>query len=217
MPPPPSRAGTGLSPAVAKAKEFVADIFRRAAGAGGAAGPGDGGGDAEEEEEEEDSSDGSGVECCAPPAAAAVPPGPGRCRLHPAVPPGDGSAPGAPLGSSPGLPGAPPEPGYVNYTKLRYVLEPGQPHAPPEGESGTRTPPTPTLGVHTHPPGPPLTPLPTPPEFEDDKISLPFVVTDLRGRSLRPLKERAPAPVSWQGGRKWLGGTPLSSEGAGGG
>ncbi|XP_072704492.1 DDB1- and CUL4-associated factor 15 [Ciconia boyciana] len=30
-------------------------------------------------------------------------------------------------------------------------------------------------------------------EYEDDKISLPFVVTDLRGRSLKPLKERATA------------------------
>lgn len=36
----------------------------------------------------------------------------------------------------------------------------------------------------------------TPPaEYEDDKISLPFVVTDLRGRSLKPLRERATAQV----------------------
>ncbi|NWT85588.1 DCA15 factor, partial [Lanius ludovicianus] len=51
------------------------------------------------------------------------------------------------------------EPGYVNYTKLRYVLEPGEP----------------------------------PEDLEDDKISLPFVVTDLSGRSLRPLRDRAKA------------------------
>lgn len=32
-------------------------------------------------------------------------------------------------------------------------------------------------------------------EYEDDKISLPFVVTDLRGRNLKPLKERAVCQV----------------------
>ncbi|NXY38984.1 DCA15 factor, partial [Pomatorhinus ruficollis] len=32
-----------------------------------------------------------------------------------------------------------------------------------------------------------------PPDLEDDKISLPFVVTDLSGRSLRPLRDRATA------------------------
>uniref|UniRef100_A0A8C5U8R1 DDB1 and CUL4 associated factor 15 n=1 Tax=Malurus cyaneus samueli TaxID=2593467 RepID=A0A8C5U8R1_9PASS len=52
-----------------------------------------------------------------------------------------------------------PAPGYVNYTKLRYVLEPGEPSE----------------------------------DLEDDKISLPFVVTDLSGRSLRPLRDRATA------------------------
>uniref|UniRef100_A0A663FBX7 DDB1 and CUL4 associated factor 15 n=1 Tax=Aquila chrysaetos chrysaetos TaxID=223781 RepID=A0A663FBX7_AQUCH len=123
------RAGAGLSPAVAKAKEFVADIFRRAKEATAAA----------------------------PHPSPPLPPpcsgpaGSGRCRLHPASPRGDGSPPGEP-----------PPPGYVNYTKLRYVLEPGEPAVPEE-------------------------------EYEDDKISLPFVVTDLRGRSLKPLKERATA------------------------
>lgn len=42
---------------------------------------------------------------------------------------------------------------------------------------------------------PPLPPLPAASEFEDDKISLPFVVTDLRGRSLRPMRERASVQV----------------------
>uniref|UniRef100_A0A8D0GHN3 DDB1 and CUL4 associated factor 15 n=1 Tax=Sphenodon punctatus TaxID=8508 RepID=A0A8D0GHN3_SPHPU len=87
-----------VSPAVAKAKEFVADIFRRAKEAKGAAG-----------------------------------------SLHDSQPA---------------------EPGYINYTKLRYVLEPGDLSEPED-------------------------------EYEDDKISLPFVVTDLRGRNLKPLKERA--------------------------
>ncbi|XP_056665461.1 DDB1- and CUL4-associated factor 15-like [Monodelphis domestica] len=50
------------------------------------------------------------------------------------------------------------EPDYINYTKLHYVLEPGN-WAEPEDE------------------------------MEDDKISLPFVVTDLQGRNLRPMRD----------------------------
>uniref|UniRef100_H3B2W6 DDB1 and CUL4 associated factor 15 n=1 Tax=Latimeria chalumnae TaxID=7897 RepID=H3B2W6_LATCH len=54
----------------------------------------------------------------------------------------------------------PPDSDYVNYTTLRYVLEPID---SAEEES----------------------------EYEDDKISLPFLVTDLKGRNLKPLKESA--------------------------
>ncbi|XP_061209777.1 DDB1- and CUL4-associated factor 15 [Neopsephotus bourkii] len=125
------------SPAVAKAKEFVADLFRRAKG-----GPGPGG--AEDEDEDGTSGTAEGP----PPPSTTPPPEPGRCPPHPTSPPGLGAPPG------------PPEPGYINYTQLRYVLEPG----------------------------------PAEEELEDDKISLPFLVTDLRGRSLKPLKERAVAP-----------------------
>ncbi|NXU96117.1 DCA15 factor, partial [Cettia cetti] len=117
------------SPAVAKAKEFVADLFRRAQGAGG--GPGGAHGEGGDDP---------------PPSPRGPPP-----ETPPAVP---GSPPGEPH-----RPGTSPEPGYVNYTKLRYVLEPGEP----------------------------------PEDLEDDKISLPFVVTDLSGRSLRPLRDRATA------------------------
>lgn len=137
------RAGTGLSPAVAKAKEFVADIFRRAKEATGPALAGSGG--EEEEDEEEDGGGGTaatGFECRPPPVPAAASPcsglaGSGRCRLHPASPRGDGSPPGEPTPTPGPLcapPAPPPEPGYVNYTKLRYVLEPGEPAVPEEGE-----------------------------------------------------------------------------------
>uniref|UniRef100_A0A452GTM3 DDB1- and CUL4-associated factor 15 WD40 repeat-containing domain-containing protein n=1 Tax=Gopherus agassizii TaxID=38772 RepID=A0A452GTM3_9SAUR len=132
-----------LSPAVAKAKEFVADIFRRAKEAKGPA-------PAEEEE----------ARSCSGPSGS-------YCRLHHGLssprgdrtpegdqPPKDSPLAGAELESQPA------EPGYVNYTKLRYGLEPSD-LAEPEDE------------------------------YEDDKISLPFVVTDLRGRNLKPLKERA--------------------------
>ncbi|XP_025905652.1 DDB1- and CUL4-associated factor 15, partial [Nothoprocta perdicaria] len=73
---------------------------------------------------------------------------------------GDGGAADAELSPKASPCGA--EPGYVNYTRLRYVLEPGEPGEPADA--------------------------PGPAEYEDDKISLPFVVTDLRGRSLKPLR-----------------------------
>ena len=46
-----------------------------------------------------------------------------------------------------------------------------------------------------------LTPTSAPSEFEDDKISLPFVVTDLCGRSLRPMREQAAVQVGEGGGQ----------------
>ncbi|XP_049733078.1 DDB1- and CUL4-associated factor 15 isoform X1 [Loxodonta africana] len=120
------------SPAIAKAKEFVADIFRRAKEAKG----------------------GTSEEARPPPC-----PGPSgsRCRLptEPLTPGGEA----VPRDSPPAVEVPASEPGYVNYTKLHYVLESGEGTEPED-------------------------------EFEDDKISLPFVVTDLRGRNLRPMRER---------------------------
>ncbi|XP_064355482.1 DDB1- and CUL4-associated factor 15 isoform X4 [Dromaius novaehollandiae] len=170
-PPPGDGDGHGraaeLSPAVAKAKEFVADIFRRAKEAKGSAPA-----EEEEEEEEEEESGGSGFGGCpeAGPGGSPVPSAPAawearRCRPPPgpASPRGDGTPEGEPAPkAAAAAPACGAEPGYVNYTKLRYVLEPGEPAEPED-------------------------------EYEDDKISLPFVVTDLRGRSLKPLKERAVA------------------------
>ncbi|KAM9242500.1 DDB1- and CUL4-associated factor 15 isoform 1-T1 [Dugong dugon] len=125
------------SPAIVKAKEFVADIFRRAKEAKG----------------------GTSEEARLPPC-----PGPSgsRCRL-----PAEPLAPGGeavPRDSPPTADAPAPEPGYVNYTKLHYVLESGEGTEPED-------------------------------EFEDDKISLPFVVTDLRGRNLRPMRERTAVQV----------------------
>uniref|UniRef100_A0A8C3MQG6 DDB1- and CUL4-associated factor 15 WD40 repeat-containing domain-containing protein n=1 Tax=Geospiza parvula TaxID=87175 RepID=A0A8C3MQG6_GEOPR len=141
-PPPPSQPHQGPpktsgppqipappSLAVTKAKEFVADLFRRAQGnEGGSGGSQTPGGDDPQP----------------------TPPGPPTMA---GSPPGD-----------PSPPETPPEPGYVNYTKLCYVLEPGD----------------------------------TPEDLEDDKISLPFVVTDLSGRSLRPLRDRDRATAQGQ-------------------
>ncbi|KFO19531.1 DDB1- and CUL4-associated factor 15 isoform X1 [Fukomys damarensis] len=118
------------SPAIARAKEFVADIFRRAKEAKG----------------------GTAEDTRPPPC-----PGPSgsRCRLSSEVPGLCGEA--APRDSPAMTPAL--EPGYVNYTKLYYVLESSEGTEPED-------------------------------EFEDDKISLPFVVTDLRGRNLRPMREQ---------------------------
>ncbi|XP_033257127.1 DDB1- and CUL4-associated factor 15 isoform X2 [Orcinus orca] len=121
------------SPAIAKAKEFVADIFRRAKEAKG----------------------GASEEVRPPPC-----PGPSssRCRLpsEPLAPGGEAVPRDSPLAAE--VPAS--EPGYVNYTKLYYVLGSGEGTEPED-------------------------------ELEDDKISLPFVVTDLRGRNLRPMREQA--------------------------
>uniref|UniRef100_A0A8C5SK70 DDB1 and CUL4 associated factor 15 n=1 Tax=Laticauda laticaudata TaxID=8630 RepID=A0A8C5SK70_LATLA len=115
---PPQDIDAHISPAVAMAKEFVADIFRRAKEARGSA-------PIEE-------------------AAAG-----GSWDLRKTL-----------ESSNFELESLPAEPGYVNYTKLRYVLEPNDSS---EAED----------------------------EYEDDKISLPFVVTDLLGRNLKLLKEKA--------------------------
>ncbi|MBW00754.1 DDB1- and CUL4-associated factor 15, partial [Eschrichtius robustus] len=120
------------SPAIAKAKEFVADIFRRAKEAKG----------------------GTSEEVRPPPC-----PGPSssHCRLpsEPLAPGGEAVPRDSPLAAE--VPAS--EPGYVNYTKLYYVLGSGEGTEPED-------------------------------ELEDDKISLPFVVTDLRGRNLRPMREQ---------------------------
>ncbi|XP_029413271.1 DDB1- and CUL4-associated factor 15 isoform X2 [Nannospalax galili] len=122
----PARSSGAPEPsqAIAKAKEFVADIFRRAKEAKG--------GTLEE-------------------ARLPLGLGPSGSRCRPA------SEPLAPSGEAAEAPAS--EPGYINYTKLHYVLQSGE---------GTEQE----------------------DEFEDDKISLPFVVTDLRGRNLRPMRER---------------------------
>lgn len=95
------------SPAIAKAKEFVADIFRRAREAKG----------------------GTLEEARPPPC-----PGPSgsRCRL-----PSEPLAPGGevvPRDSPPAAEAPAPEPGYVNYTKLYYVLGSSEGTEPEDGE-----------------------------------------------------------------------------------
>uniref|UniRef100_A0A8D2L9R1 DDB1 and CUL4 associated factor 15 n=1 Tax=Varanus komodoensis TaxID=61221 RepID=A0A8D2L9R1_VARKO len=134
-----------VSPAVAMAKEFVADIFRRAKEAKGTASV-EAGTLASWEL-------GKTLGSCLH--------GSGTCSSTPSGADSISDVGGSPKDSPTAeLESQPAEPGYVNYTKLRYVLEPSDSS---EAED----------------------------EYEDDKISLPFVVTDLRGRNLKLLKEKA--------------------------
>ncbi|XP_044299503.1 DDB1- and CUL4-associated factor 15 isoform X1 [Varanus komodoensis] len=150
-----------VSPAVAMAKEFVADIFRRAKEAKGTASV----------------EAGRGLDCLLDSDVAlgqgtlaswelgktlgSCLHGSGTCSSTPSGADSISDVGGSPKDSPTAeLESQPAEPGYVNYTKLRYVLEPSDSS---EAED----------------------------EYEDDKISLPFVVTDLRGRNLKLLKEKA--------------------------
>ncbi|XP_053152449.1 DDB1- and CUL4-associated factor 15 isoform X2 [Hemicordylus capensis] len=165
VPVPPQDTENHISPAVAMAKEFVADIFRRAKEAKGTGPMEEVAGSGLEGLLDFDGALGQGTL-----ASCSLGKNLGSC-LHDsgtcssASPGADstsdmgGSPKDSPIGDTE-LEGQPAEPGYVNYTKLRYVLEPSDLS---EAED----------------------------EYEDDKISLPFVVTDLRGRNLKPLKDKA--------------------------
>lgn len=97
------------SPAIAKAKEFVADIFRRAKEAKGGT----------SEEARPLSHTGPSGSCCRP-------------SSEPVAPGGEV----APQDSPPAAEEPAPEPGYVNYTKLYYVLGSGEGTEPEDGEQG---------------------------------------------------------------------------------
>lgn len=133
-------------------------------------------------------------------------PGPSGTRLRlPSEPPAPGRE-AVPRDSPPAAEAPAPEPGYVNYTKLYYVLGSSEGTEPEDGERGARA----QAGSRAWEAGlegvsrlrtAVLAPHPVPSEFEDDKISLPFVVTDLRGRNLRPMRKRAAVQVSASDGQ----------------
>nr|XP_056723013.1 DDB1- and CUL4-associated factor 15 [Euleptes europaea] len=162
VPEPLQDAENHVSPAVALAKEFVADIFRRAKEAKGPAPVEEEAGGGPEHRLD------SGAAGQGSLASWDLGRSSGSCLHSSGILSSQSSGAGSVSDTggspkdSPGLEleSEPAEPGYVNYTKLRYVLEPGDLS---EAED----------------------------EYEDDKISLPFVVTDLRGRNLKLLKERA--------------------------
>ncbi|KAG8441459.1 hypothetical protein GDO86_006993 [Hymenochirus boettgeri] len=130
---PDSRSPT--PPAVTRAREFVAGIFRRAREASGV--------------ELQDKGESPGTSKESPPRS---------------------SHPDSPVWHRPSSDGLTrsnsrsEEPSYVNYTRLRYVL--GEVTQSVQGESENY-------------------------EYEDDKISLPFLVTDINGKHLKPLNHKA--------------------------
>ncbi|MBN3282374.1 DCA15 factor, partial [Polyodon spathula] len=131
--PRPSTSCPDQSLAASKAREFAADIFRMAQGR--AAG----------EEKREERGGASSTTCVSTGQVEEA----FQC---------DTASVSASSSSSPlqqGGPGA--DAGYVNYTKLRYCLQ-------PQGGGEQET------------------------EYEDEKILLPFTMTDLKGRSLQALR-----------------------------
>uniref|UniRef100_A0A8C3UK61 DDB1 and CUL4 associated factor 15 n=1 Tax=Catharus ustulatus TaxID=91951 RepID=A0A8C3UK61_CATUS len=143
--------------------------------------------------------------------------------VHPAGTPGLPDTPRPPPGAPhpPELPPAPPSPAVAKAKEFvadlfRRAQGAGGGSGGAHGEGGDDPPPSPPRLRQLHqtallgspprgsgvPPKGVCPPLPVfgvppdpclPPDLEDDKISLPFVVTDLSGRSLRLLQDRATA------------------------
>ncbi|XP_020511359.1 DDB1- and CUL4-associated factor 15 [Labrus bergylta] len=172
------------SQAALRAREFAADLFRRAQGAGGgtenegqaerktvdgceneaAQRPGDERTHLDERREEHDCRERKETErrTCLPEASTSD----GSHSLPPCseevMSPASSSlspSPSSPQTPSSSQEAAPSEPGYVNYSRLHYRLQ--QPGAA-EQNSG---------------------------DYEDDKVQLPFTVTDLKGRNLQLVTE----------------------------
>lgn len=169
-----SCGGPEPSPAIAKAKEFVADIFRRAKEARG----------------------GISEEARPPPCTESSG---SRCQGSAESQGSSGEA--APHDSSSANQAGAPEPGYINYTKLYYVLGSGEWSESEEGE-WAQCPDGQGPGTCSRPTEPSFLPA----ELEDDKISLPFVVTDLRGCSLKPMRGRTAVQVGVGRVLGWTGG-----------
>ncbi|TKS69071.1 DDB1- and CUL4-associated factor 15 [Collichthys lucidus] len=193
---PPSRpapvpSSPSQSQAAVRAREFAADLFRRAqggAGGGGAGAAGGGRGKENEGQTEKRTADGSEKESAQIPGDKGInvekrrdeeefrerreeerrtslpqPSTSGGSHSLPRSceqvmsPASSSSSPSSPLtpSSSSSQEAVPSEPGYVNYSRLHYRLQ--QPGAAEQNTGG----------------------------YEDDKVQLPFTVTDLKGRNLQ--------------------------------
>ncbi|XP_033480022.1 DDB1- and CUL4-associated factor 15 [Epinephelus lanceolatus] len=180
---PPSRptpipSSPSQSQAAVRAREFAADLFRRAQGGGG----GGGGGRVKENESQAERRSADGAEK----EAAQIPGDKGinverrreeerrtslpqastsggsrslpQCSEQVMSPASSSSSPSSPLTPSSSQEVGPCEPGYVNYSRLHYCLQ--QPGAAEQNTGGAGG-------------------------YEDDKVQLPFTVTDLKGRNLQ--------------------------------
>ncbi|KAL6110425.1 dcaf15 [Pungitius sinensis] len=170
IPSPPSK-----SQAAVRAREFAADIFRRAQGGGGQAErpvdgseievaltPGDKGMNVERRKEEEEDCRETRAEerrtSLTQASTSAGSPSLPQCSEHVMSPGSCSSCPSSPQTPSSSQEAGPSEPGYVNYSCLHYRLQqPGATEQNAASEGG----------------------------YEDDKVQLPFTVTDLKGRNLQ--------------------------------
>ncbi|AWP06066.1 putative DDB1- and CUL4-associated factor 15 [Scophthalmus maximus] len=132
--PAPVPTSPSQSQAAVRAREFAADLFRRAQGGGA-------GGKETEDQQERKTADGGENEAALPEQVMS--------------PASSSSSPSSPPTPSSSLEVGPCEPGYVNYSHLHYRL-----HQPGTAEQNTEG-------------------------YEDDKVQLPFTVTDLKGRNLQ--------------------------------
>ncbi|XP_059201508.1 DDB1- and CUL4-associated factor 15 [Centropristis striata] len=170
---PPSVPSSPIqSQAAVRAREFAADLFRRAQGGGArdsegpaerrsadgaekeaAQTPGDKGITVERRRGEEEK------RTSLPPASTSggshsLP----QCSEQVMSPASSSSSPSSPPTPSSSQEAGPSEPGYVNYSRLHYRLQ--QPGAAEQNTGGAGG-------------------------YEDDKVQLPFTVTDLKGRNLQ--------------------------------
>ncbi|XP_035027451.1 DDB1- and CUL4-associated factor 15 isoform X2 [Hippoglossus stenolepis] len=172
--PAPIPSSPSQSQAAARAREFAADLFRRAQGGGGGAGPKEAEGQQERktDEGEKETAPTPGEKgltgerrrerreeerrTSLPQASTST----GRhsfnqCPEQVMSPESSSSSPSSPPTPSSSQEVGPCEPGYVNYSHLHYCL-----HQPGAAEQNTGG-------------------------YEDDKVQLPFTVTDLKGRNLQ--------------------------------
>ncbi|CAB1421361.1 unnamed protein product [Pleuronectes platessa] len=183
---PPSRpvpipTSPSQSQAAARAREFAADLFRRAQGGGGG---GEGAGPKEAEGQQERETDEGEKEAAQTPGdkgltgerrrerreeerRTSLPQAStstarhsfNQCPEQGMSPESSSSSPSSPPTPSSSQEVGPCEPGYVNYSHLHYCLH--QPGAAEQNTGGDAE------------------------SYEDDKVQLPFTVTDLKGRNLQ--------------------------------
>lgn len=213
---PPSRpapipSSPSQSQAAVRAREFAADLFRRAQGGGGGSGketegqqekrigdggekeatqiPGDTGINVERRREEEGCREKKEEERRTSLLQASTS-GVGHSvhqRLEQVMSPASSSSsPSSPPTPSSSQEIGPCEPGYVNYSRLHYRLQqPGAAEQNTGGAGDEREADTETYQVKSESADRHVPLLLLSVGYEDDKVQLPFTVTDLKGRNLQ--------------------------------
>ena len=205
---PPSRpapipSSPSQSQAAARAREFAADLFRRAQGGGGGGG---GAGLKEVEGQQERKTDDGEKEAAQTPgdkgltgerreeeSRTSLPQAStstghhsfNQCPEQVMSPESSSSSPSSPPTPSSSQEVGPCEPGYVNYSHLHYCLhQPGAAEQNTGGDTESEWLNTGLFKVMSEA-ADWLFPLCLSLGYEDDKVQLPFTVTDLKGRNLQ--------------------------------